>query len=117
MRVNKAHVSCLCSSAPARAPNIIIAYNSSSTSLVVKWSHLSKRYFNGEVLGYKVKYQPFGLESNISSVTVNYENITELTNLSAFTMYVVTVSAVSSGGVGPWNTNKARTDDAGTDDN
>ena len=49
---------------------------------------------------------------------MNYKNITELTNLPAFTMYVVTVSAVSSGsGVGPWNTNKAPTYDAGADDN
>lgn len=47
---------------------------------------------------------------------MKYKNITELTNLSAFTMYVITVSAVSSGGVGPWNTIKARTDDAGIDD-
>ena len=31
-------------------------------------------------------------------------------------MYVINVSAVSSGGVGPWNTIKARTDDAGIDD-
>ena len=48
---------------------------------------------------------------------MNYKNITELTNLPSFTMYVVTVSAVSSSGVGPWNTNKAPTDDAGADDN
>lgn len=47
---------------------------------------------------------------------MKYKNITELTNLSAFTMYVINVSAVSSGGVGPWNTIKARTDDAGIDD-
>ena len=36
--------------------------------------------------------------------------------MSAFTMYVINVTAVSSGGVGPWNTIKARTDDAGIDD-
>ena len=49
-------------------------------------------------------------------MTVAYANITELTNLSAFTIYVINVSAVSSGGVGPWNTIKikARTNDAGT---
>lgn len=47
---------------------------------------------------------------------MKYKNITELTNLYAFTMYVINVSAVSSGGVGPWNTIKARTDDAGIDD-
>ena len=47
-------------------------------------------------------------------MTLTYANITELTNLSAFTIYVINVSAVSSGGVGPWKTIKARTNDAGT---
>lgn len=68
-------------------------------------------------MGYKVTYYPDGLESVINLVAVNLTNTTELTNLSAFTMYVINISAVSSGGVGPWNTNKAPTDDAGADDN
>ena len=111
--MNEKHFFCLCSSAPARAPDIV-AYNSSSTSLIVTWSHLPKQYFNGEPLGYNVRYHPVGLERNIHFETVTYTNITELTNLSAFTIYVINVSAVSSGGVGPWNTIKARTNDAGT---
>ena len=49
-------------------------------------------------------------------MTVNYTNKTELINLAAFTMYVINVSAVSSGGVGPGNTTKARTNDAGVND-
>ena len=66
-------------------------------------------------MGYKVTYYPDGLESVLNLVAVNLTNTTELTNLSAFTMYVINISAVSSGGVGPWNTIKARTDDAGTE--
>ena len=114
MRVNENHFFCLCSSAPSRAPDIIVAYNFSSTSLIVTWSHLPKQYFNGEPLGYKVTYHPVGLETNIPFVTLTYANITELTNLSAFTIYVINVSVVSSGGVGPWKTIKARTNDEGT---
>ena len=49
-------------------------------------------------------------------MTVNYTNTTELINLAAFTMYVINVSSVSSGGVGPGNTTKARTNDAGIND-
>ena len=49
-------------------------------------------------------------------MTVNYTNKTELINLAAFTMYVINVSAVSSGGAGPGNTTKARTNDAGVND-
>ena len=67
-------------------------------------------------MGYKVTYYPDGLESVINLVVVNLTNTTELTNLSAFTMYVINISAMSSGGVGPWNTIKARTDDAGTEE-
>ena len=67
-------------------------------------------------MGYKVTYYPDGLESVINLVVVNLTNTTELTNLYAFTMYVINISAVSSGGVGPWNTIKARTDDAGTEE-
>ena len=67
-------------------------------------------------MGYKVTYYQDGLESVINLVAVNLTNTTELTNLSAFTMYVINISAVSSGGVEPWNTIKARTDDAGTEE-
>ena len=38
-----------------------------------------------------------------------------LTDLTVYTMYVIDVSAVSSGGIGPANTAKARTDAAGTE--
>jgi len=79
----------------------------------VSWSHVSKQYFNGKPIGYKISYQPVGLETNGSFFTVNYTNTTLLHNLTAFTVYVIHVSAVSSGGVGPGNTIKALTDDAG----
>lgn len=103
-------------SAPSRAPDIITAHNSSSTSLIVAWSHLPKQNFSGEPLGYKVTYHPVGLKKNVNIVIVNYTNTTELANLSAFTVYIIDVSALSSGGVGPGNTAKARTNDAGTND-
>ena len=104
------------SSATIRAPDIITAHNSNWTNLIVEWSHLPKQYFRGEPLGYRVTYYPLGLETNITFVIVNYTNKTELINLAAFTIYVIDVSAVSSGGVGPGNTTKARTNDAGIND-
>lgn len=75
---------------------------------------MSYKHFNGKVLGYKVTYHPVGLEQNSSFVTVNYANTTELTDLVAFTVYVINVSAVSSGGVGPGNYAVSQTDDTGT---
>lgn len=101
--------------APTKAPNVIITRNSSATSLRVKWSHVSKKDFNGKPVGYEITYYPVGLKGNISYMTVSYTtNYTELTNLTAFTTYIVNVSAVSSGGVGPGNWTTAQTDDAGT---
>ena len=79
---------------------------------------MPRKHFNGKLLGYKVTYHPVGLEKNSSFVTLNYKNTTELANLTAFTAYIIYVSAVSSGGVGPGTSTKAwteeRTDDAGT---
>lgn len=43
-------------------------------------------------------------------MSVNYtKNTTTLTNLTVYTMYVINVSAVSFGGIGPAATLKART--------
>ena len=75
---------------------------------------MSKQYLNGKLIGYKISYYPIGWKRNLNFVTVNYTNTTELNNLNAFTVYVINVSAVSSGGVGPGNNATVRTDDTGT---
>ena len=97
-------------SAPFRIPDLVIAYNLSSTSLAVKWRHLPENYFQGEPISYRITYNPTASESNINVFSVNYtSNTTTLTNLNVYTVYVINVSAVSSGGIGPANTVKART--------
>lgn len=79
-------------------------------SLVVKWSHLPEESFQGHPIGYDITYYSAGLQNDVNYVTVNYTtNITTLTNLSVYTMYVINVSARSSGGKGPANTAMART--------
>ena len=97
-------------SAPCRAPDLVIAYNLSSTSLAVKWRHLPENYFQGEPISYRITNNPVGSENDINVFSVNYtSNTTTLTNLAVYTLYVINVSAVSSGGIGPANTVKART--------
>ena len=97
-------------SAPFRAPDLVIGYNYSSTSLVVKWRHLLLEDFRGKPIGYKITYYPVNSENDVISLSVNYtSNTTTLTNLTVYTMHVINVSAVSSGGIGPANTAKART--------
>ena len=82
---------------------------------------MSTEDFNGKPIGYKIIYHQVSPDSNFNPVIVNYtfvtvnytRNFTELANLTAFTEYIINVSAVSSGGEGPGNSTTARTDDAG----
>ena len=74
------------------------------------------QYFQGKPTGYKIIYHPTGLEKETVSLTVNYMvNTTTLTDLEVYTVYIINVSAVSSGGVGPGNMKMARTTAEGTD--
>ena len=96
--------------APSLVPDFVAVHNKSSTSLIAKWSQLPGEYFQGEPIGYNITYYPVDSKSDKRFVTVNYTlNSSTLSNLTVFTMYVINVSAVSSGGVGPANTVKART--------
>ena len=102
------------STAPSRAPELVAAHNTSSTSLVVKWSHVPKQYYHGKPIGYNVIYGVLDMECEFKFVSVNYTtNTTTLKGLGVYTMYVVNVSAVSSGGVGPVKMVITRTDAEG----
>ena len=84
-------------------------------SLLVQWTLVGKGDFQGEPIGYEIKFHSVNLESKPNYTSVNYTtNTTVLTNLTVYTMYVINVSAVSSGGIGPANTAKAQTDARGT---
>ena len=101
-------------SAPLKAPDLVIAYNYSSTSLAVEWRYLLEVYFQGKPVGYKITYHPVDSKNDIYFLNINYtSNATTLTNLTVYTTYVINVSAVSSGGIGPANTVKARTNAKG----
>ena len=84
-------------------------------SLIAKWSHVAEADFQGEPIGYEIKFHPLNLDLKPNCGSVNYTtNTTVLTNLTVYTVYVISVSAVSSGGIGPANTAKVRTDARGT---
>ena len=102
-------------SAPSRAPEFVIVQTSSSTSLIVEWSHLPRDQFRGQPIGYNVTYCPIDSENIVNFVNVNFaSNNTILNNLTVYTMYFINVSAVSSGGIGPASPAKARTEAQGT---
>ena len=99
---------------PSRAPDLVTVRSFSSTSLVVKWSRLSKNHFQGEPISYQIVYYPANAEVERISMNANYTTNTKtLINLTVYTMYVIKVSAVSSGGIGPAKTARARTDAEG----
>ena len=100
--------------APSQAPHLVTVYNSSSTSLDVQWSLLLEKHFQGQPTGYRISYYSDKSENDTKVMSLNYAtNTTTLTNLKAYTMYVIYVSAVSSGGIGPAKTARARTDAGG----
>ena len=77
---------------------------------------MPKQYFQGKPIGYNIRYYPVDLKRNAISFIVSYtKNTTALKNLTMYTMYVIIVSAVSSGGVGPGNMTITRTDAEGTE--
>ena len=81
---------------------------------MVKWSHVPKQYYQGKPIGYNITYYTFDHEGDFKFVSVNYTtNTTKLTDLAVYTMYIVNVSAVSSGGVGPAKMVITRTDAEG----
>ena len=81
-------------------PDWVTAYNTSSTSLVVKWSHVPRQYVPGKPFGYKIYYVSF-TDTELPFVTVNYTtNTTTLTSLRVYTRYRIAVAAVSSVGEG-----------------
>lgn len=102
------------SQAPSLAPDMLTAYGVSSTCLVLQWRHVTEEFL-GRPIGYRITYHPSGVKRNINYVSVDIVlNTTTLTNLTVYTKYVINVSAVSSGGIGPANTVKARTGAEGT---
>ena len=75
---------------------------------------MPKQYYHGQVIGYKIIFYPVDLESDFNFVSVNYTTkTTTLTDLAVYTMYVINVSAVSSGGLGPAVMAMSRTDAEG----
>ena len=99
----------LLSSVPYRPPKLVAAFNTSSTSLVVKWSPVPREYFDGKPIGYKIYFIPHW-DDGFPFVIVNYTmNTITLTNLYFYTEYFIAVAAVSSDGEGPAKSTSATT--------
>lgn len=92
---------------PSRAPDSVTAHNPSSTSLVVNWSQLPKKNFQGQPPLVAISFITLSdADSDSDIMNVNYStNTTTLTNLTVY--IVINVSAISFGGIGSVNMVKA----------
>ena len=99
---------------PSLPPTDITAYNTSSTSLTVKWNPVPQGYAHGIVLGYMVLYKR---EKDLNNSYINIPSpvtSVELTDLNKFTTYVVKVLAFTIKGNGAMtNGTQAKTHEDG----
>lgn len=60
--------------APSQASEVISAYSTISTKLLVTWSHLSNDSFHGKSPTYKITYHLIDLQLEMNFVIVNFTN-------------------------------------------
>lgn len=94
---------------PSQPPRDLAVANTSSTSLLVRWSPVPRSHQNGIIRGYKILYKESsdrrifrrGVMSNYIIKTVKAGTIaTELQNLTKYTLYEVAILAFTSKGDG-----------------
>ena len=86
---------------PGAAPENVTGQNSSSTSILVMWNEVPADQQNGIITGYTITYHS-QTENDNGSVQVNGSvRQTELTNLTEYVNYNITVFASTVKGDGP----------------
>lgn len=101
-------------SAPSKAPTNVLAYNTSSTAVVVAWGKVPTGYVHGILQGYVIEYkQKHNSSDQWKNVTVNNATTTELTGLQKYTIYLVRVMAFTRVGTGPAANVTVSTDEDG----
>ena len=92
--------------APTSPPLNVTALNTSSTSIFVTWSPPPSDNIPGILLGYEVSYTPSEPEISHNSSTIrrvmlcSCNTSIELTNLTVYEPYNITVAAFTSAGIG-----------------
>lgn len=87
---------------PSEGPTNFTGHNTSSTSLVIKWSSIPQEFINGILLGYKI-YHARASELNIpyETLTVSPDTFSkELTGLSKYTEYCIQIAGFTRKGDG-----------------
>ena len=95
--------------APSGPPRSVIGSARSNSSIVLQWQSPDAADWNGQLLGYVVRYKLLGYPDS----TLTFDNITtfqhsvihELTGLIYFQEYQIAVAAYNSRGLGVFSTN------------
>ena len=93
---------------PSAGPIVTDVYNTSSKSIMLRWTEIPHEYRNGIVTGHRVKY----LESSAVDDNAKYQEVFlprstdgfykyELVNLQKHTLYNILINARTSKGDGP----------------
>lgn len=101
---------------PSKPPTYVLAYNTSSTTVVVAWGEVPIGYVHGILQGYIIEYKQHNSSDPWKNVTVNNTITTELTGLQKYTMYMVRVMAFTRMGRGPAVNTTVLTDEDGEHD-
>ena len=86
---------------PDQAPQNVLAFNTSSTSINVTWQPVAVGHVRGILLGYRLVYQHLNEEVN---VTVSHQSTRQqIVGLKKFTVYSFSIAAFTSKGTGPFS--------------
>ena len=96
---------CVCA-APSGPPRGVVGSPRSNSSIILQWQPPDEDKWNGNLLGYLIRYKPSGYPDS----TLDYENITnyqvtlhELRRLIVFQEYEIAVGAYNKKGVGVYS--------------
>ncbi len=97
------------SSAPSGSPGAPTSSATTSTSITITWTEIACLGRNGVITGYTIRYEP-------SPTTIDHtstDRSREISGLTAFTNYSVSVRGVNSAGDGVYSAETfIRTDEA-----
>ena len=92
-----------CTDPPSGAPVLLVPVVINSTAVILSWGEVNCTERNGAITGYSVQYSIVG---GIQSTTVNVTGdvtSTVIDELTEFTIYLVSVAAINSNGIGPYS--------------
>ena len=100
---------CIGCTAPSGPPRSVIGSARSNSSIILQWQNPDRTQWNGQLLGYMVRYKLSGYPDS----TLTFDNVTnfqskvihELTGLIFFQEYQIAVAAYNSRGVGVYSDN------------